>query len=434
MLFFIGEQRLINGVHSEMRIKSKPKDKVEDWTVKIAKVERPQRNIRPIRVDVLSDNVKITKSRLQPFGTVIKTFKVNLNMVTTATAEVDKHICNIRALILNTNATPIRCVSGGMYCCCFCKSQFPDAAELKRHSLDHDVKVKQNFTGSNKNKTLYDLLIKLDITALKCDICNASLDNVEESLKHLKTHSIVVYMDIKSRIVPFKFDSEVLRCAICWEMFSRFKALQGHMNSHFKYFVCEICSVGFPLYKHLKVHREIHKTGKFKCELCHKVFDTSRKRDYHNKIVHLKVQHHKCGYCGEKFRNSRSRDKHMQEEHGYKFKKVKCKACDRSFPHQTAMSVHLRRHHLMERDHVCSECEMGFFTKGELEKHSVKHSGLKEYLCEYCHKAFGRKNTLREHLRIHEEDRRFKCDLCGQTFVQKCSWKSHMRSRHGETV
>lgn len=451
MLFFIGVQQLNKRGLPELRIKTEPKNKDQDldWTVRLCKAKGSKKNLTLDSVDSIRGLVKATKRTLQPIGTVIKKIKVDfitenkkekkdgLNSIhnTHGTIEIDKHRDNIIALIVNTNATPIQCVSGGMFCCCFCKSQFTNAADLKEHNIQgHDVKVKRNFFGPGNRKGLANLLVKLDITALKCNICDVNLDNIDESLEHLRSHDLPMHVGINSRILPFKFDSELFRCAICLEVFRAFKVLLDHMNNHFKNYICETCSAGFPLLKYLKRHRGTHQTGEFKCELCHKVFDTQQKREYHNKIVHLKVRHNKCGYCGETFRDNRVRNKHMDQEHGIKIKEVKCQACDRSFPNQSSMTFHLRKDHMMERQHVCSECGMEFFAKPALIRHTIKHTGLKEYICEYCHKAFGRKHTLREHLRIHEEDRRFKCESCGRAFVQKCSWKSHMRCIHGKIV
>lgn len=439
-------QQLTKGGLPELRIKTEPKnnDQDLDCTVRLHKVQDSKK-----KLTLKSDLVKTPKKTLQPIGTVIKKIKVDFNTEnkrekkeslnsinnTHGSIEIDKHKENIIALVVNTNATPIRCVSGGMFCCYFCKSQFPNAAELKQHNLeDHDAKAKKKFFGPGSRKGLWDLLVKLDITALKCNICDVNLDNIDESLEHLKSHDLPVHVGINSRMLPFKFDTELLRCAICLEVFNAFKVLLDHINGHFKNYICEICSAGFSILKYLNRHRGTHKIGEFKCKICDKVFDTQQKREYHNKIVHLRVRHNKCGHCGETFRGNRERNKHMEKEHGVKIKKVKCKACDRSFPNQSALTIHLRKDHLMERLHVCPECGMGFFTKPALARHTIKHSNLKEYVCEYCHKAFARKHTLREHLRIHEEDRRFKCELCGRAFVQKCSWKSHMRCRHGKIV
>lgn len=348
--------------------------------------------------------------------------------------ELQKHRFNLREILLNTNATPIRCRGGIGYACCFCDDQFPDPADLKKHTIDsHDENTKLNFM---KGKDMYKFHVKLDITALKCNICNADLDTLEQIIDHLKdVHDKELYTDIKQQILPFKFNTEQLECFICQNVYHKFKSLLEHMNTHYRNFICEVCDAGFVSRVILAQHAEGHKTGIFNCDYCSKTFDTFRKKRSHEKCVHTdSATLNKCGYCNEKFKDYRKKERHLSEVHGVNSQMVTCQACGKAFNNQKEYTVHVRRLHLMDRRFKCTECDMSFFSSAELKSHSVKHTGVRKFECEVCHKAYGRLKTLREHMRIHMDDRRFKCEHCGQAFVQKCSWRGHMRTKHGEQV
>ncbi|XP_046975319.1 zinc finger protein 57-like [Vanessa cardui] len=347
--------------------------------------------------------------------------------------ELQKHRSNMKEILLNSNATPIRCRGGVGYACCFCKEQFPDPADLKRHTIEsHDVKTKLNFM---KGKDMYKFHVKLDITELKCTMCHDNIETLEKLIDHLKNvHSKKMFTDIKNQVLPFKFDTDRLVCFICMNVYHKFKSLLEHMNIHYRNYVCEVCNAGFVSRAILAQHAESHKLGTFKCDHCPKIFDTLRKKRSHEKCVHTHSEMlNKCGYCNEKFKDYRKKEKHLVNVHGIS-NLLKCQACEKTFANQKEHTIHVKRLHLMDRRHSCGECDMTFFSSAELKSHLVKHTGLRKFECEVCHKAYGRKKTLREHMRIHADDRRFKCEHCGQAFVQKCSWRGHMRAKHGEQV
>ncbi|KAF9812370.1 hypothetical protein SFRURICE_005481 [Spodoptera frugiperda] len=279
--------------------------------------------------------------------------------------ELIKHRNNIRLILQCSNATPIRCRGGIGYACCFCGDQYPDPADLKKHTLEgHDVKTKLKFA---EGKMMATFVVKLDITNLKCNICEGKFDKLEPFVDHLiKEHDKKIFTDIKSHVLPFKFDDDVLR--------------KGHEK------------------------------GTFKCNLCSKVFDTLQKKYSHEKNVH-KHAHlvYKCGFCNLKFSNYDVRKKHLIKVHGVQ-SKIKCQACDKSYDTVNALAIHTRRDHLMERPHKCMQCDMKFFSSRELSHHMVKHTGVKEFQCAICCKSYGRKKTLAEHMKIHNDDRRFKCE------------------------
>lgn len=349
--------------------------------------------------------------------------------------ELEKHRINIREILLCSNATPIRCHGGIGYACCFCAQQHPDPKDLKRHTLEaHDAKEKRAFMDG---KMMFSYLVKLDITALRCELCDADIETLESLTDHLRTvHDRKFYTDINSHIVPFKFDGdELLKCVYCTSYFNKFKALQEHMNTHYRNYVCAVCDAGFVNRNILLNHAEGHKKGTFKCDYCVKVFDTYRKKKSHEKSVHIHLNMlNRCGYCSEKFKDYRRKLEHLAKVHGVRTVRLKCNACDKAFETQTALTNYIKRDHLLERRHECKHCDMKFFVTHELKEHMIKHTGLRNFECAVCHKAYARRKTLREHMRIHADDRRFKCEHCGQAFVQKCSWRGHMRAKHGEHV
>nr|XP_049704097.1 zinc finger protein 723 isoform X7 [Helicoverpa armigera] len=348
--------------------------------------------------------------------------------------EITKHRSNIHLILQCTNATPIRCRGGIGYACSFCGDEYPDPADLKKHTLEvHDDKAKLKFMAG---KMMFSYLVKLDITDLTCKICSGKFETLELISDHLmKTHDKKMFTDIKNHVMTFKFGDDALKCMFCQNVYYKFKNLQQHMNVHYRNFVCEFCDAGFINKNVLTCHVEGHKTGTFKCDLCPKVFDTHRKKKSHEKSVHIHANLlNKCGYCQMKFTNYKKKDEHLVKVHGVTMKTIRCHACDKTFDNKGALSTHTKRDHLMERKYKCTECDMGFYLPNALKLHMVKHTGERTFKCTVCSKSYGRHKTLREHMRIHNDDRRFKCEHCGQAFVQKCSWKGHMRSRHGELV
>ncbi|XP_034838120.1 zinc finger protein 723-like isoform X20 [Maniola hyperantus] len=349
--------------------------------------------------------------------------------------QLEKHRTNIREIIQWSNATPIRCRGGIGYACCFCSDQFPDPADLKKHTIEqHDDETKSTFM---KGKDMYGYLVKVDITGLQCKLCGLKIETLEQIMDHLKDiHDRSISTDIPNHILPFKFDTETLRCFMCQNVFNRFKALQEHMHTHYRNYLCEVCDAGFVNRHLLLCHNEGHKIGVFACEQCAEVFDTLRKKKLHQRKIHDGLNKpHKCGYCDERFKENCHKIEHLAKVHGVVGPLIKCQACDRTFATQQTWLLHTKKYHLMQRQHKCTRCEMDFFSKRELTDHMVKHTGTREYRCEMCFKSYGRLKTLKEHIRrLHPEERRFKCVDCGQSFDKHLALKCHISAKHVDSV
>lgn len=333
-----------------------------------------------------------------------------------------------------SNATPFLKKLDTGYVCCYCNDQYHNPADLKKHNLEfHGDKYNPVTARVIKNSRK---LVKLDITGLQCKLCSSDIPSLEQFVDHIQNdHKKNIFTDIKNKIVPFKFGNDDIRCCICSNIFEKFKKLQEHMHTHYRNYICEQCDLGFVTLTSLKNHSERHKLGVFKCKFCPKVSDTLRKKQSHERAVHiLGYLVSKCGYCSERFKNPKHKDEHLAKVHGVQIPTFKCQACDRTFQNKRAFTIHTKRDHLMERKHKCSQCEMNFFSSGLLKEHLTKHSKVKAFQCDVCQKSYAQKKTLTQHMRIHLDDRRFKCNHCGQAFVQKCSWKGHMKNKHGKIV
>lgn len=356
-----------------------------------------------------------------------------IKLVNKVDAELRPHLHNLHTVLEYSNATPFKPTVDTTFNCVFCLKNFTHASLLKSHTLKTHNHEKTNYL---KNARLRDYAPKLDITSLKCDICAGNFDRIESFMDHLnKEHGKPSFLNLKNHILQFKFDLlDALSCVYCSHEFITFKKLHEHMcKVHYRNYLCDRCDGAFLNKAFLQNHSYKHrKQGTFECGECGRTFDSLIKKNAHSRNVHESNSRWRCPYCLQRFKAYRERKMHIFNIHGYTSPSLNCHACDKSFPETRLLTAHIKRFHLMERLHKCSECDMGFHLKKELLDHMFKHSDVKEFKCGVCLKAYSRKKTLAGHMRIHTNDRRFKCDYCGLTFIQKCSLRTHLRSKHTE--
>lgn len=256
---------------------------------------------------------------------------------------------NVQTILSYSNATPIRCKGSIGYRCGFCKQEFIDPNDLKKHTKNaHDETAQQKFM---QGVQMQKLLVKLDITDLRCEICHTAIEDLDLLKEHLTNeHKKQFYDGLKNHILPFKFTSDTFNCALCQHRFNNYKVLLEHMNVHYRNYICETCGAGFVNRSMLYEHCRRHVVSTEKCKFCDKTFKNKVQRQAHERAIHVFFnKRSKCGYCGERFSDYAKKNDHVAKEHGGKAVVVECQACDKVFQNQRALTMHTKSYHLMLR-------------------------------------------------------------------------------------
>ncbi|XP_060809097.1 transcriptional repressor CTCFL [Amyelois transitella] len=168
-------------------------------------------------------------------------------------AELDFHKDNVKTLIKTSNVTPVRYKNGDKYGCSYCRREFLNPRDLKSHSIE---KHKDGKPSCFKIKLLSKFITFLDITSLKCKMCLTKMNNVQDLIDHLKdVHQETIHPNIKTQIVPFKFEDGEIKCGVCELVCKEFDLLEAHVATHFRNYVCQFCETAF-IVKHKMVEHK----------------------------------------------------------------------------------------------------------------------------------------------------------------------------------
>ena len=189
-------------------------------------------------------------------------------------------------------------------------------------------------------------------SSTRCDVCFKEFDSEKDLNQHRnRAH----YEKIRCR------------CPQCGRKFYHPRFLKIHIslthNKKPKDFECYLCDKKFESMKLLKSHiakdhEENPKSSK--CYICDKVLKTVTGLKNHMLRVHSEKQENSiCNFCQKEIQNLTGLKQHMRLVHTNHERNddvtivksvkaqipVKCRLCDKTFPNETALNIHLTHYH-----------------------------------------------------------------------------------------
>ncbi|KAG8221988.1 hypothetical protein J437_LFUL003368 [Ladona fulva] len=226
------------------------------------------------------------------------------------------------------------------------------------------------------------------------------------------------------------------KCAICGKTFGSPGKLAQHSYSHTgeRPFGCSDCPKAFSSKFKLERHKLIH-TGerRHQCPTCRRSF---RRRDHLRNHERVHRSSHgdsapsdpstsaaggsgvspvlRCDrpQCSREFRSAAAHGRHLAG-HAAREGILRCEVCGAGgFARTSDVLRHLREAHVPQtrpsatsgdaegpRRFPCNDCGRTFFTRKDVRRHLVVHTGRRDFLCQFCPQRFGRKDHLIRHIK-----------------------------------
>ncbi|KAM4689598.1 zinc finger protein PLAG1 isoform 2-T2 [Discoglossus pictus] len=141
-----------------------------------------------------------------------------------------------------------------------------------------------------------------------------------------------------------------------------------------------------------------------KCNYCEKMF---HRKDHLKNHLHThdpNKEAFKCEECGKNYNTKLGFKRHLAL-HAATSGDLTCKVCLQTFESTVVLLEHLKSHAgksssgVKEKKHQCEHCDRRFYTRKDVRRHMVVHTGRKDFLCQYCAQRFGRKDHLTRHMK-----------------------------------
>ncbi|XP_061163813.1 zinc finger protein 91-like [Saccostrea echinata] len=223
------------------------------------------------------------------------------------------------------------------------------------------------------------------------------------------------------------------KCSLCEFKSNHKNSVRDHeLRVHFALpEKCKLCEKVFSSHQHLKRHMLSHKNSKLICDVCGKMYKSTRTLKKHKKLhsIGYEIPELECIHCKKSFTSKTSLENHIETQHAGKKSAFLCPTCGKVFTRKYS----LKQHQLVHTGSrlVCDVCQKSFSSESSLRDHRNIHTDLKSYKCQICSKTFNQRTTLQKHSKIHSADKSFKCLECGRGFTQKQALQRHERSHKG---
>ncbi|XP_045150515.1 zinc finger protein PLAGL1 [Echinops telfairi] len=197
-------------------------------------------------------------------------------------------------------------------------------------------------------------------------------------------------------------------CRLCGKTFLTLEKYTIHTYSHSRErpYKClqPDCGKAFVSRYKLMRHMATHSPQKsHRCAHCEKTFNRKDHLKNHLQTHDPNKMAFGCEECGKKYNTLLGYKRHLAL-HAASSGDLTCGVCALELGSTEVLLDHLKAHAeekpstgAKEKKHQCDHCERCFYTRKDVRRHLVVHTGCKDFLCQFCAQRFGRKDHLTRH-------------------------------------
>ena len=294
--------------------------------------------------------------------------------------------------------------------CLICKQTLMSELEIDLHANYHCEQHTTNRSSNDIHSPAISPPISPVVTESKLNSMKTEPENTNNSSEKTRYSPKIENNSIESAD-DMTITNKRYQCIKCQESFRSEAEIKDHVHKHMMTegsIQCKLCDSEFDSPAKLQSHLIEHNYNggnEYKCHLCKASFDGSQPLQTHMFDEHLNDRPYSCGNCSLKFWFPTELDNHSMAEHQEsdadidcddncsevsnadvtKEDKFECKDCDKRFPMESQLKLHIKTSHHHLKTHLDNQTNIN----------------EKRFSCNVCGKRFARKEMKKLHQKSH---------------------------------